>query len=523
MDVSDMNNVEEKELKSVLGEIKDVLNCSNQIEQTSKAADFVDKHGVDLFVKAGALLALKYDPHVTGDLATIRNNLPEFNKDKRSVRTIGTFYYKANNGGAERVVCDLANIWTEMGYKVILFTDEEVNENDYEIDKRVERVVIPVISVYEYSSIEKRIDFLSQRLDRYSIDLFVYHAWQDYRMIADFLAIRSKGVRLFVHTHNLFCVNYKDERPSVAYFNSILHKIYRLSDGVLALSEVDNLWWRLHGLNSTNVVNPCHIEESVPGNTLKGNHLLFVGRLARDKQVLDAIKAVELAHQINSDIKFSIVGDSDDEEYKREIREYIDRNSLGGFIDLCGFRSDVASFYRDADLILCTSKFEGQSLVFIESKTYGIPMISYDISNMDMIRHPEGLIVVESGNYRSMAEEIVRLLNDRTELSRLGMEAKNSSIRYSKESILKQWDVILSDTGEVDASIDMDAISDMMSIFDEYVSDGIYIRSGNNISEQRLQYYMAQCSDLDKTIKELKGSKSYRLGYALLHPFSRKD
>lgn len=54
------------------------------------------------------------------------------------------------NGGIERVVSRLTDIWNEGGYNVVLFTDDEANENDYKINPNTVRVVLPKIQFRSY-------------------------------------------------------------------------------------------------------------------------------------------------------------------------------------------------------------------------------------------------------------------------------------------------------------------------------------------------------------------------------------
>ena len=39
------------------------------------------------------------------------------------------------NGGVEKVLSKLLYIWKEMGYEIILFTDEKPTEDDYQMQR----------------------------------------------------------------------------------------------------------------------------------------------------------------------------------------------------------------------------------------------------------------------------------------------------------------------------------------------------------------------------------------------------
>ena len=73
---------------------------------------------------------------------------PENGSD-REVRVIATYYPRICNGGVERVVSQLIPVWTQMGYRVVLMTDEGADADDYMIDAPYERVILPTAQTPE--------------------------------------------------------------------------------------------------------------------------------------------------------------------------------------------------------------------------------------------------------------------------------------------------------------------------------------------------------------------------------------
>ena len=56
------------------------------------------------------------------------------------VKKIGIYYHRMRNGGVEKVLSKLLYIWKEMGYEIILFTDEKPTEDDYQMPEMIERI-----------------------------------------------------------------------------------------------------------------------------------------------------------------------------------------------------------------------------------------------------------------------------------------------------------------------------------------------------------------------------------------------
>ena len=106
-----------------------------------------------------------------------------------------------NNGGIERVISKLIPIWSNLGYHVILFTDEFSNLEDYQYGENITRIVLPNITDVTSKSIRNRMVYLAKMLQRYNVDILIYHAWVWKVLLADMLSAKLAGVKFVVHTH----------------------------------------------------------------------------------------------------------------------------------------------------------------------------------------------------------------------------------------------------------------------------------------------------------------------------------
>ena len=77
--------------------------------------------------------------------------------DGRNIKTVLCYAEKLNDGGIERVVCSLCRLWVDMGYRVILLTNEEPTQEDY----------LRICQVFCVNSFLKhqKLNFLRQPLD----------------------------------------------------------------------------------------------------------------------------------------------------------------------------------------------------------------------------------------------------------------------------------------------------------------------------------------------------------------------
>ncbi|HVM44455.1 MAG TPA: glycosyltransferase family 4 protein [Candidatus Thermoplasmatota archaeon] len=100
-------------------------------------------------------------------------------------------------------------------------------------------------------------------------------------------------------------------------------------------------------------------------------------------------------------------------------------------------RGDVLSAYREADLFLLGSDFEGYGLVLLEAMAAGLPFVSTPCGAApDLAAHGGGVVVADA---RAMRAEVERLLADhasRQDMARKGMDAAR---RYTWESIAQEY------------------------------------------------------------------------------------
>ncbi len=105
----------------------------------------------------------------------------------------------------------------------------------------------------------------------------------------------------------------------------------------------------------------------------RGLRLLFVGRVIRPKGVRDAIRAIAKLGDVMN-LTFDVVGDGDDLSACKDEAMKLgtgDRVSFHGRLP----RSEVDTFYANADVFLFPSFREPSGNVVLEAMSYGLPMI----------------------------------------------------------------------------------------------------------------------------------------------------
>lgn len=116
---------------------------------------------------------------------------------------------------------------------------------------------------------------------------------------------------------------------------------------------------------------------NVVSKSYKKLTLLHVGRIARGKGQIDAIRACEILIKNNIDFVFNIVGGFD-EWYKEEFLNFYENCTYKNKINLVGFSDNVQQYLQTADVFLFPSHGEGLGNAFIEALANNLICISYD-------------------------------------------------------------------------------------------------------------------------------------------------
>lgn len=113
----------------------------------------------------------------------------------------------------------------------------------------------------------------------------------------------------------------------------------------------------------------------------KLNRLLFIGRLSPEKQPQVAI---EIALKLG--LRLEIVGEGDLLSQLKELSNGVDCP-----ITFHGYLSEPWQVYREGDLLVVPSVFEGDGLVILEAIQRSVPMLISDIPDFRRFKFPEVL------------------------------------------------------------------------------------------------------------------------------------
>jgi glycosyltransferase involved in cell wall biosynthesis len=162
--------------------------------------------------------------------------------------------------------------------------------------------------------------------------------------------------------------------------------------------------------------------------------VLSVGRLSPEKNLLGLVDAwTGMDADVRDGAMLALVGDGPS---AAEISARVHASSASGSILLAGHRSDVANWYRAADLFVISSNNEGLSNSMIEALASGLPVVSTSVSGSSVLLDCHAGLVVDVGDVEGLARAIGELLADPSRRKQLGENARDAfESRFSLETV----------------------------------------------------------------------------------------
>lgn len=167
--------------------------------------------------------------------------------------------------------------------------------------------------------------------------------------------------------------------------------------------------------------------------------VLFVGRLAKDKEIDITIQAMQ--HVVDEmDAHLLLVGRGD---YQRRLESLVRELSLQGNVHFLGFvpEEDLPALYRSVDLFTISSTCEVQSLPTLQALSTGLPVIAANaLALPEIVLDGTDGFLVKPGDEQGMAEAIIRVLVNREMARKMGQAGVDVARAHADERTFGQYE-----------------------------------------------------------------------------------
>ena len=167
-----------------------------------------------------------------------------------------------------------------------------------------------------------------------------------------------------------------------------------------------------------------------------GARLLCVARLAPAKNHALLLQTVARLRESGRDVSLTLVGDG---PLRGALEERARELGISERVRFAGRRTDTAAFYRDCDLFVLLSDYEGMPMSIIEAMASGLPVVATRAGGVgELVDDGVNGALVEA-DAAAAAEAIAAICDDPALYARLSAGAVRTSSRYSATAMMEKY------------------------------------------------------------------------------------
>lgn len=165
--------------------------------------------------------------------------------------------------------------------------------------------------------------------------------------------------------------------------------------------------------------------------------LVTTSRLYRKNAIDDVIRALPM---LPDSVRFLVLGSGPEEIPLKALAK---KEGVGARVEFKGYveHKDMPPYLHAADLFIRPSRSEGQGASFIEAMAAGLPVIATMVGGIpDFLKDGETGYAVEVNNPKSIADAVLRAMNNADERRAIAHNAKELSKRYDWDMLARRMD-----------------------------------------------------------------------------------
>lgn len=356
-------------------------------------------------------------------------------------------------GGAEKVICNLANLLSEHNNVKIISTYKLNDTPSFYIDKKIEiEYLIENLkpNKQELKSSIKSFNIILA-LKEFAKSLKILYL-RKYLMIK---AIKSLDCDIVISTrilHNNWVGKYANKNiikiaqehnhhnNNQKYIKELINSLKSFDYFMPVSRELADFYESK--VKNTKVIYIPNFIEKIPTekSTLKNKQLISVGRLDKIKGFDDLIDIFNLFQQDHPDWILHIVGEGSE---RQNLQNKINELHLGKKIFLCGNRlsAELEKEYQNSSIYLMTSFSESFGLVLVEAASYGLPLIAFDSAQgaKEIIENNKNGFLIPNRDKKIFVQKINEIIENTEKEKSFSEDSLIIADKFSKEKISKEW------------------------------------------------------------------------------------
>jgi glycosyltransferase involved in cell wall biosynthesis len=360
------------------------------------------------------------------------------------------YIHSLENGGAERVVANLANYWASLGWAVTVVTVAPQARDFYVLDAGVGRRCLDLAGqgggLFAGIVRTARRARALRRVLREVQPAAALSAMHTANVVLALAARGLPGLRTVGSEHN-----FPPKAPMGVVWETLRRHAYGHLHAVVALTHECAHWLERHSharrvfVIPNPVVWPLsqHAPQVSPATSCAPGRqiLLGVGRLSDEKNFATLIAIFARLAPLHPHWDLVILGEG---VQRAALSAQVRAGGLGQRVFLPGSVGNMGDWYARASLYAMSSHFEGFPNTLVEAMAYGLPAVSFDCDTgpRDIIRHGIDGVLVAPGDIDGMTSALDTLMHDSRARARFAQRAVDARERFSIEKISRIWEAV---------------------------------------------------------------------------------
>jgi glycosyltransferase involved in cell wall biosynthesis len=362
------------------------------------------------------------------------------------------YIHSLENGGAERVVANLANYWVSIGWDITVVTVASQAKDFYALDPAVRRISLDLTgssrNVFAgFWRTARRAQALRRILQEIRPEVAL-SAMHTANVILALAARGLPGLRAIGSEHN-----FPPKAPMGIIWETMRRHAYGRLAAVVALTQECASWLTVHSLARRIPVipNPVawplanHEPHIAPAAFCSSGRwmLLGVGRLSMEKNFAALIDVFSRLASRHPAWDLVILGEG---PMRDALHSQVRAAGLEQRIFLPGSVGNMGDWYGRAALYAMSSHFEGFPNTLVEAMAYGLPAVSFDCDTgpRDIIRHDVDGFLVAPDDTNGMEAALDKLMADAQLREAFALRAVEARERFSMKKISSMWEDLFS-------------------------------------------------------------------------------
>ncbi|MCX8956460.1 glycosyltransferase family 4 protein [Erwinia psidii] len=210
----------------------------------------------------------------------------------------------------------------------------------------------------------------------------------------------------------------------------------RYYDRVIVLTAKDEKVLTQWGIPAKTIPNPVVYKNYQ--RTARNYQALAVGRLDFQKGFDLLLDIWRDFSATNPQWKLVIAGDG---ELKNELIAKANSLNISDSVAFVGKVANINDYYRDSDMALMTSRYEGLPLVLLEAKSWSLPVVAYDCPTgpQEIINNNEDGFLVAMNDRVGFIEKMNQLAHNDDLFHAMSEKTKSTALKFDGKVIQQSW------------------------------------------------------------------------------------